>query len=238
MSLPTWGSKKDFFSPHIAQGLSFIDEGQDCLEITGQRLSNEVFSTFDFSPGIGLIGRFPSGYDAESKAEQLRLTNFAAELIWAWAERERQKVESARIFLSHKGVNKPLVEKIDAALCNLNLRPWLDKHDLPVGEPLVRGVDDAFSNCCAAVFFVSSDFVDAGVIGQEIDLALHENALRPEGFKVIPLVLRQHGGLDAHVPTPLKKLKWETVDDIDILPTILKALPASVQTTIKYHLNR
>lgn len=237
-SLPTWGSKKDFFSPHIAQGLSFIGEGQDCIEITGQRLSNEVFSSFEFNPGIGLIGRFSSGYDAETKAEQLRLTHCAAELIWAWAERERHKVESARIFLSHKGVNKPLVEKIDAALCTLNLKPWLDKHDLPVGTPLVRGVDDAFSNCCAAVFFVSGDFVDAGVIGQEIDRALHENALRPEGFKVIPLVLRQHGGIDAHVPKPLQKLKWETVDDIEILPTILKALPASVQTTIKYQLNR
>lgn len=237
-SLPTWGSQKDFFSQHIANGISFIDDGKDCIEITGQRLANEVFAAFEFKPGVALVGRFPSGYQPETKLEQSRLAYCAAEVIWSWADRERAKVENSRIFLSHKGVDKPLIEKIDTALRTLNLKPWLDKHDLPVGAPLVRGVDEAFANCCAAVFFVSGNFIDAGVIGQEVDRALHENALRPDGFKIIPLVLLQHGGSDDQVPKQLNKLKWESVNDIEVLPAILKALPPSVQAMIKYNSNR
>jgi hypothetical protein len=232
--LPTWGSDMDFFAPHVAQGISFIGNDQDCIDISGLRLANETFAAFDFKPGPALIGRWPEGYEPEVKAEQLRLAKAAAEVIWAWAERERTALEISRIFLSHKGVDKPLIEKIDSTLGLLGLKPWLDKHDLPVGSPLVRSVDDAFSNCCAAVFFISASYVDQGVIAGEIDRAIHESALRPDGFKIIPLVLKQHGGSDTNVPQPLQKLKWESVDDIDILPTILKALPTNIRETIKY----
>ena len=99
---------------------------------------------------------------------------------------------------------------------------------------MVRGVDDAFGACSAAVFFISSHYADEGVIAAEIDRAIHESTLRPEGFKIIPLVLRQHGGTDANVPGPLSKLKWETVDDVEILPAIIRSLPARVQQTVKF----
>lgn len=234
-SLPTWGSQKDFFGPHIAKGISFLADDCDCLEITGQRLANEVFAAHDFAPGPALIGRYPSGFDEATKAEQRRLTKCAAEVIWKWAERERLAVETSRIFLSHRGVNKALVEKIEHALRDLGLRPWFDKYDLGVGEALVRSVDNAFSECSAAVFFISGDYVDAGVIGNEIERAVHERAIRSEQFKIIPLVLSQHGGDDTRVPKPLETLKWETVADIDILPTILRSLPPSVQSQIRWH---
>ena len=85
-------------------------------------------------------------------------------------------------------------------------RTWFDKDDLAAGDPLVRGVDDAFAYCSAAVFFISGDYVDAGVIGKEIDRAIHEAATRGGGFRIIPLVLAQHGGTDDRVPAPLKTL--------------------------------
>lgn len=232
--LPTWGSDKAFFKQYLEKGMKILEEGQECIEITGTPLANTYFQKLDFDPGPAIMCRFPFGYDENSKKEQLRLTFLAAQIVWAWAERERVALENSKIFLSHKGVNKPLVQRIDHALTMLNLRPWLDKHDLPVGDPLVRGVDQAFADCAAAVFFISGEYVDQGVIAQEIDRALHESALRPSGFKIIPLVLRQHGGADHNVPAPLQKLKWETVDDIDILPTILRSLPAPVQSLIKY----
>ncbi len=232
-ALPVWGGILDFFQPHHAAGICFIADGEDAREITGLRLANEVFAAYDFSPGPALIGRFPKGYGDEIAAEQLRLTKAAAEVIWSWAERERIAVEQAGVFLSHRGVNKPLVEKIDQGLRLLNLKSWLDKHDLQVGAPLVRAVDDAFSGCAAAVFFISGDYNDAGVIAAEIDRALHESAARPDGFRIIPLVLRQHGGTDEKVPAPLRKLKWEVVDDIEILPTILRSLSPRIQQTVK-----
>ena len=76
--------------------------------------------------------------------------------------------------------------------------------------------------------------MDAGVIGKEIDRAIHEAAMRGESFRVIPLVLAQHGGTDSNVPTPLQTLVWKTVDDVEIVPTILRALPSAVQGLIRY----
>lgn len=59
--------------------------------------------------------------------------------------------------------------------------------------------------------------------------------MRVDGFRVIPIVLAQHGGSDDRVPNPLKTLDWKTVKDIDIVPTILRALPDSVKAQIKYN---
>ena len=108
------------------------------------------------------------------------------------------------------------------------------RDDLAAGDALVRGVDNAFVGCSAAVFFLSGQFADAGVIQREIDRAIHEQAMRPDGFRIIPIVLAQHDGSDDKVPAPLKTLVWKTVDDIDVVPTILKALPESVKAQIKY----
>lgn len=58
--------------------------------------------------------------------------------------------------------------------------------------------------------------------------------MRADGFRVISIVLAQHGGSDDRVPAPLKTLVWKTVDDIDIVPTILMALPESTKAQIKY----
>lgn len=231
--MPVWGSRTDFFQEHHAAGIQFISDSEDAREITGQLLANSLFAAFDFVPGPAVIGKFPKGSGDTILAEQISKTRAAAEIIWKWAERERINVEQSGIFLSHRGVNKPLVEKVDQALRMLNLKSWLDKHDLGVGKPLVRGVDDAFGECSAVVFFVTDQFKDDGVISAEIDRAIHENTLRPQDFSIIPLVLRQHGGTDSHMPAPLRKLKWEVVDDIDILPTILRALPYKVQSTAK-----
>jgi hypothetical protein len=233
-ALPTWGARSDFFQEYHAAGITFLAEGQDCTEITGSRLANDVFAAFDFEPGPALVGRFPSGYGEEVEKEQLRMARAAAGVIWSWAERERLAVEESGIFLSHRGIDKPLVEKIDQSLRMLNLKSWLDKHDLPVGVPLVRGVDAAFGGCSAAVFFISGEYQDEGVIAAEVDRAIHESALRPDGFKIIPLVLQQHGGTDANVPAPLRKLRWETVQDVDIMPTIIRSLPPRVQATIRF----
>jgi hypothetical protein len=116
----------------------------------------------------------------------------------------------------------------------LNLKTWFDRTDLAAGDVLVRGVDNAFAECAAAVFFISNEYVDAGVIGNEIDRAILERTMRGGEFRIIPLVLAQHGGRDDQVPLPFKTLVWKTVDDTEIVPTILKALTAAVQGQVRY----
>jgi hypothetical protein len=47
-------------------------------------------------------------------------------------------------------------------------------------DSLLRGVDNAFAECSAAVFFLSGQFVDNGVIRREVDRAIHKKK-EPEG---------------------------------------------------------
>lgn len=193
------------------------------------------FAQLGFATGFAAAGTFPAGsYTEDAKTAKAKAGEEVANLIQAWAQKRRHDMENSRIFLSHKGINKPLVEKIDRALRLLSLKTWFDRDDLAAGDTLVRGVDNAFAGCAAAVFFISADYVDAGVISKEIDRAVHETAMRKDSFRIIPLVLEQHGGSDEHVPGPFQTLVWKTVDDIEIVPTILRALPASVQAQVRY----
>jgi hypothetical protein len=205
------------------------------VDISGFELAKQNFSQLGFAPGFAAMGTYPAGsYTAEAKTEKAVAANAVATLILNWGKARLHQMENSKIFLSHKGVNKPLVEKIDQALRMLNLKTWFDRDDLAAGDTLVRGVDNAFSSCSAAVFFISGDYVDAGVIQNEIDRAIHEAAMRNESFRIIPLVLAQHGGNDAHVPVPLQTLVWKTVDDVDIVPSVLRALPEHMQRQVRY----
>lgn len=218
------------------------DEGRDVLgsldgflDISEAQTTKEMFQGLRFTAGFGAAGIFPArAYDATSKAKKEAAGLAIAQLMIAWAQKRRNAMEGSRVFLSHRGANKPLIDKVDQALRLLGLNTWFDRDDLAAGDPLVRGVDNAFSYCSAAVFFLSAQFVDEGVVQREVDRAIHEQAMRVDGFRVIPIVLAQHGGCDDRVPAPLRTLVWKTVDDIDIVPTILKALPESLKAQIKY----
>jgi len=205
------------------------------VDISGSESVKQTFSQLGFAPGFAAIGTYPArSYTAEAKTEKATAATAVATLILNWGKARLHQMENSKIFLSHKGINKPLVEEIDRTLRLLNLKTWFDRDDLNAGDTLVRGVDQAFSSCVAAVFFISKEYVDDGVIRKEIDRALHEAATRPDSFRIIPLVLRQHGGSDDQVPAPFRTLVWKTVDDVQIVPTILKALPIPVQAQIAY----
>lgn len=221
-------SQRDVGQDHFQNLSGFVD----ISEIDSAKQS---FAQLGFAVGFAAAGTFPAGiYTEEAKAAKAAAGKEVARLIQNWAQARRRDVENSCIFLSHKGINKPLVEKIDRALRLLNLKTWFDKDDLAAGDTLVRGIDNAFPSCTAAVFFISGEYVDAGVISKEIDRAIHEAAMRSGSFRIIPLVLTQHGGSDVHVPAPLQTLVWKTVDDVEIVPTILRALPTNIQRLIRY----
>lgn len=233
--LPARGMETKHLPKLRAEGRDVLGYVEDFVDISELQTTKEMFRAMQFTEGFGAAGIFPAEtYDDTSKAAKKGAGLAVAQLMIAWAQKRRHAMENSRIFLSHKGANKPLIDKVDQTLRLLGLKTWFDRDDLAAGDPLVRGVDNAFAECSAAVFFLSGQFADAGVIQREIDRAIHEQAMRADGFRVIPIVLAEHGGSDDKVPTPLKTLVWKTVNDIDILPTILKALPESVKAQIKY----
>lgn len=233
--LPARGMETKHLPKLREEGRDILGSLNEFADISELRTTKEMFRAMQFTEGFGAAGIFPSStYNDSSKALKEAAGLAVAQLMIAWAQKRRHAMENSRIFLSHKGANKPLIDKVDQALRLLGLKTWFDRNDLAAGDPLVRGVDNAFAECSAAVFFLSGQFADAGVIHREIDRAIHEQAMRADGFRVIPIVLAQHGGSDDRVPAPLKVLVWKTVDDIDIVPTILKALPDLVKAQIKY----
>ncbi len=236
--LPTRGMNTEFLKANRVNKISIFGDLESCVDVTQTPLARSIFENFGFEYGFAVAGRYSTSLDCYSDVavqQQARAANEAAAIIIKWAKERREMAESSRIFLSHKGANKPLIEKVDAALRLIGLRTWFDKDDLAAGDSLVRGVDNAFTSCSAAVFFISSEYVDAGVIGKEIDRAIHEAATRGGGFRIIPLVLAQHGGTDDRVPDPLKTLVWKTVQDIDVVPMILRSLPSATQAMIRYN---
>lgn len=233
--LPTRGMETKHLPAQRESGQDVLRDLHGFEEISDTFMAKQIFEQLGFTPGIAVTGIFPAGaYSEEGKAARTTAAQEVGKLFHKWAEKRRLVVENSRIFLSHKGINKPLIDKVDRALRLLNLRTWFDRDDLAAGDTLVRGVDNAFSMCSAAVFFISGEYVDTGVIRKEVDRAIHEAAMRDGQFRVIPLVLAQHGGSDDKVPAPLRTLVWKTVIDIDIVPTILGGLPPFMQSQIRY----
>ena len=90
-------------------------------------------------------------------------------------------MKNSRIFLSPKGANRPLIDKVDQALRLLGLKTWFDRDDLNACDTLVRGVDNALAECSAAVFFLSGQFADEGVIQCEIIVRFTSRRCVPNG---------------------------------------------------------
>lgn len=233
--LPARGMETKHLPAQRQSGRDIFLGVSEFIDISTSESVKQSFARLGFTPGFAALGSYPAHtHTEEAKIAKVAAGHAIATLLQNWATAMRKMAETTRIFLSHKGINKPLVEEIDRALRLLSLKTWFDRDDLNAGDTLVRGVDQAFATCSAAVFFISKEYVDAGVIRNEIDRALHEAVMRAESFRIIPLVLRQHGGSDDCVPQSLQTLVWKTVDDVQIVPTILKSLPVHMQAQVAY----
>lgn len=137
---------------------------------------------------------------------------------------------NTRIFLSHKGVDKPLVRRIYDALLLLGFEPWLDEEDMHAGAELERALLQGMKESCAAVFFVTPDYVDENYLATEIDYAINQKRQKGNHFSIITLVLVKEGEKGT-VPELLEKYVWNEISidsELQMLVKILKALPVCV----------
>lgn len=144
-------------------------------------------------------------------------------------EREIIAAMPKRIFLSHKGVNKPMVREYFTVLKTLGFDPWLDEDAMIAGMPLDRALLNGMKESCAAVFFVTPDYKDEKYLADEIDYAKNQKREKGDKFSIITLVLKDAVGNKGIVPELLKKFVWkEPNSEIGGLIEILKALPICV----------
>jgi hypothetical protein len=139
-----------------------------------------------------------------------------------------------RIFLSHKGADKPLVREYKKTLEELGFDPWLDEDAMAAGVELERGILQGFKDSCAAVFFVTPNFKDEAYLSTEVNYAIQEKRAKGAAFSIVTLVF-SNGPQKGVIPELLKQYVWkEPASDIVALREILRAIPLRVgQVTFK-----
>jgi len=94
-----------------------------------------------------------------------------------------------KIFLSHKGADKPRIRNYHDTLKLLGFDSWLDEDAMTAGTNLQRGILQGMADSCAAVFFVTPNYVDDNFLATEIDYAIEEKRKKGDLFAIITLVL-------------------------------------------------
>lgn len=139
---------------------------------------------------------------------------------------EYQVSTQTRVFLSHKGADKPMVERFYATLKLLGFDPWLDKEAMAGGAELHRGLRDGFRASCAVVFFITPNFRDEKYLRNEINYAVEEKTDKGTRFAIVTLVFSDDRGIKGVVPDLLGTYVWkEPADELEALQEIIRALP-------------
>jgi hypothetical protein len=140
-----------------------------------------------------------------------------------------------KIFLSHRGRDKLVVRDYRNALEAVGLECWLDEAEMPAGVELERRLRQGFRDSCAAVFFVTSSFEDAGYLQTEINYALRERREKGDGFAIVALALTDDGGRKGTVPDMLRDFVWkEPASPLEGFNEIIKALPIDFKTRARF----
>lgn len=142
-------------------------------------------------------------------------------------EEEISKNYPKKIFLSHKGANKPLVREYCSLLKELGFDPWLDEDAMVAGSNLNREILAGFKDSCAAVFFITPEFKDEYFLAEEIDYAIDEKRNKRDKFAIITLALGESG--EKHIiPELLNKYVYkEPATHLEGFREVIRALPLS-----------
>ena len=76
-----------------------------------------------------------------------------------------------KIFLSHKGADKPIVRRYYKLLKTLGFDPWLDEEDMPAGTQLHRGILAGFDVSCTLDLLHHAKLQDERFLRTEVNYA-------------------------------------------------------------------
>lgn len=138
-------------------------------------------------------------------------------------------IKKMKIFLSHKGADKPLVRSYKKTLEVLGFDVWLDEDSMPAGTALHRGILQGFKDSCAAIFFITPNYKDEGFLETEVNYAITEKMNKGDRFAIITLVFSDDNGKVGEVPELLKTYVWKRPSDsLEAIQEIVKALPVKL----------
>ncbi len=138
-----------------------------------------------------------------------------------------------KIFLSHKGNDKPTVRLYKNVLQTLGFTPWLDEDAMVAGTELERALLQGFKESCAAVFFVTPNYVDSGYLATEVNYAIQEKRAKGNRFSIITLALPDDTGNIGTIPDLLRPYVWKTPQNaLTALEEIVRALPIELESPV------
>ncbi|MEF7660153.1 toll/interleukin-1 receptor domain-containing protein [Bacillus thuringiensis] len=144
----------------------------------------------------------------------------------------KEEIESTfpqKIFLSHKGANKPMVRKYFDLLKGLGFEPWMDEKNLVNGDALERGLLKGMKESCACVFFITPEFKDEHYLADEINYAKREKKEKREKFNIITLQFTNEEGEQGVVPDILTfEVYTSPNSELDAFNDIIRSLPIQV----------
>lgn len=136
---------------------------------------------------------------------------------------------ATKVFLSHKGADKPRVRQFFSVLKELGYAPWLDEDAMPAGSELHRGILQGFKDSCAAVFFITPNFRDEAYLRSEVNHAMKQKTEKRDRFAIITLVFKDEAGKKGNVPELLHNYVWkEPATDLVALTEIVRAMPITL----------
>lgn len=137
--------------------------------------------------------------------------------------KEMERALPKKVFLSHKGIDKPIVRKYFQLLKCLGFEPWLDEDAMVAGVPLERALLEGMKKSCAAIFFVTSNYEDESYLATEVNYAMSEKRSKGSRFSIIVLVMPSS---KENVPELLKQYVWKEPEcDLEAMKEIIRALP-------------
>ena len=182
-------------------------------------LSNKIPSKITVD---NLIGTLTVSPEVDHKNAR-KVTQTTIKFVFTY--NDIMNAQARKIFLSHKSADKPLVKDFDKTLKTLGFDTWLDEEDLKAGDKVHRGISDGFKNSCAAIFFITHNYVDDKYLATEIDYAISQAYEKGDKFKIITLVLCD-SDKKCKVPDLLQQFVYKSPNShLEAIREIVRALP-------------
>ncbi|GAB6140532.1 hypothetical protein JCM14076_12610 [Methylosoma difficile] len=208
--------------PHENLKLEALWFGNDKFE------SNGNYEIDEFYEGLTLI--LIDDQLAPLEFDEINTYAGALLLEGGFTPKKLNKPKNVKIFLSHKGIDKPVVRDFFNILRDFGFNPWLDEDAMPAGVPLERALLKGMQESCAAVFFITTSYKDEDFLATEINYAIEQKREKNDKFSIIPLVFKDSSGNKGVVPELLKQYVWkEPGSYIEGLREILGSLPIEVK---------
>jgi hypothetical protein len=168
-----------------------------------------------------LAGIIPIHLDVEIRDKD----NLWTDVTFTVTSKQIMEAKPKKIFLSHKGADKPVVKEYFHILKTLGFDPWLDQESMPAGTELHRGIQKGLKESCAAIFFITPNYQDERYLAKEVDYAIEEKLNKGEHFAIIALVMPGFDN-ESKIPPLLSPYVYiKATSSLHALQEIIKALP-------------